>query len=1287
MRIADRHIEWDARSVLTWQYDKAVNMIAFLSLWQKWIDLNCNKVFYGSETRKVTADNCSDYGYSTLKDAFDTTDKDIIVKYVTVDALKSVLIAIAQTWKDTDTKNEQTDEKTGSTIIKTQGRAMVKHIGDMFTLRDKKLYKYSVDSDGSITKEQVNASEDDSYDWVEDTYEKTVSKYTNAEITRSVAGTGFWFETEYEYTYVTWNGEQWVTCPTYNHEYAGGWFADIYAIDTCNEFGLLLWAKLIGVELPAVYGTESTKSVDEYDEQNEVWRTYLKARFYRILTNGSMNDIVAYLHSVFAQFDNHEIQVEDGGSYELGSVNGDKFNEAFNTETDSSGNVTSGYVCTIVEVDPNDATHKAWDVADKSLDTFRNAETIIKVGYKVNVTDVSAPTAEPKETTVVSIGNDCITVSHSELGTKTCENKVKVKFLGDWKEGCEITSVADDSMTVKDASGAESDTVKSVCVYSEEEEEWCEGYTVVGLNTDGTVRLIYKLGGYSNVAQGNIKVHFYGDWEDGYSVDEVVSDSEIVVVDEGGAQKNTVNDVCVYNSTADVYDEGYVVDSVDHSSFCVADADGIKSFAENQYVTMAKFADIKYYGVKLMTIKYSCEFDQNDIERAILNISDFLPHPSAVLSENTMFAGEDIVFGFNSHNYNDKCLPTVVSGTDGNSYYVYPYQDFEESDCDIPVELKVVGDRNASVSYLTEKESITQRLRAEREIGSFDNIFVCHVVGTNGEKCAAKWAVGTKFDCHLNGDEAKDEVSKFVGQTALYKYNSDGTVMTGIAMTPVMYDELVNDAKLQGYIRKVAKYNGKWCYYDGKYDPTSVNVSKWKELTVKTTTTDGVTTKTYSYDYYQYGSTTAQTYEVEFDESGEPKYINVELRCYKNHSEAQNAIARIESYNDDNGDVTPLVVSSNQNIANTQTVSYAGDFFNRYLMLKNEELAALIWKEFNLFGRKDIDPKNGGYFKGGEDSTPVGLTEIVRILMPLSTNVTKGADGKNYARNFELWHKNTIQRLGTMMKEVDARKVWATDSDTSEDSYLHTTEFNDNGVFVASTNIMHANRMKTTEYVGLKIKYTRTDRNPRKESDAEYIKYLDETTKTRVDTINTHAVNELFLLENGTAYEKSPESGTYIVDFVNTSVKVNDAVGYEHVFKGVRFLYKLKDGESDDDTTLPWATRLAKYRRLTMDDVGGTGSADLIPGTNAVLMPTCDYGFMKYNFVNVTEVDELGTPNVWYYYGYGLVDDTTDTTGGKAIPTPDGSSKTQVYDDEINLFELWGQNQLMTMNNGGLSST
>lgn len=1269
MRIADRHIEWDARSVLTWQYDKAVNMIAFLSLWQKWIDINCSQLFYGCASRIITRDNAVANGYTSLsKDFFMTDATDVVKSFTTVSGIKDTLIPIAQNWKNTDTKNEQSDAKSGTKLIETNGREMVNHIGDTFKMRVKKLFKYSVGDDGTLTKEWVNCSEDETYAVRPSTEEYTPHDVTKREACGSVSGTNYWFETEYEYTYATWNGEQWVECPTYNNEYSGGWFADIFAIDTCNEFGLLLWAKLIGVELPNLYGTESTKTVANTDEQNEVWRTYIKARFYRLLTNGSMNDIVQYLHYVFAQFDNHEILVTDGGSYELGTVNGDVFNEAYNTETDASGSVRSGYVCTIVEVDPNDAKHEGWDVTDRTLDTFRNIETIIKVGYKVYVTNVD-DTSSFDEKTVVGTGIDCITATHDEHGTKTVPNKVKVKFLEDWKEGYTIVSVGDTEMTVKDGAGTESQTVKSVCVLDDDSGEWVEGYYAHAVKDANTITVMDGIGETHDVAQDHIKVHFYGDWKEGYTVEEVVSSAYIVVKDADGEFETTVNSVQLYNESTEEYDADYVVDSVDHSSFMVQDANGVRSYTENQYVKMVPYDDIEYYGVKLMTISYSCEFDQNTTERAILNISDFLPHPSAVLSENTMFAGEDIAFGFNSHNFLANCIPYVVKGDDNKGYYVYPYQDPDASDCDVPKKLKIVGSRTTSKSYLEDKETLTESLRASKTIGAWDNIFLCHVVNANGSRGTAKWAVGTEWDGHIvdSKDTDPETVSKFIGQTSLYRYKADGTVMTGLVMTPVIYDALIADTKLSGYIRKVDGAAKK--YYDGKYDPTDVDPTKWKALTA--TTTGGVTK--YSYQYKNGWETETQTYEIEFDEQGEPLYVNRENRCYASYEEAQNAICRIESYNAENGDYTPLPIAQNQNIANTQTVSYGGDFFSRYLILKTLALANVTWKEFNLFGRKEIDPKNGGYFKGGQESTPVGLTEIVRVLMGNDT----------VARRFELWHKSYVQRMGVMMQEVDSLKVFA-QSDTSENRYYHTTEFDKDGKFVPSTNISASNRLKTTEFLGMKIKYTRPDRTRRTVETPEFAA--------------RHPLNELFVLEDGTVYTQAPESGTYIIDFkyeeryvkedgtVTTTKPTSGNYVTDHVFKGVRFIYKLKKNETDDDTTLPWATRLAKYERLKMSDVGLEGGTWLQNGKFA-MMPTCDYGFMKYNFKSVTESEELLTPNVLYYYGFGNITGGGNTYGGKAIPTPSGSAEDQPYEKELALIELWGQNNLETMNNGGLSST
>lgn len=1288
MRIADRHIEWDARSVLTWQYDKAVNMIAFLSVWQKWIDINCSQLFYGCESRVITRENCTANGYKTLGNKFFLDDAhDVVRDYKEVDAIKSFLIPFSQGWKDGDFKREQADAKNGTTSIRDEGRDMVNHIGDTFKMRVRKMYKYSVSADGSLVKEWVNCWDDTSYevreqtdDFTPDSVTKEVACGSTANFTDDATGNRYWYESEYEYKYVTWNGEQWVECPEYNHEYSGGWFADIFAIDTCNEFGLLLWAKLIGVELPTIYGTEGTKTCAETDEQNEIWRTYIKARFYRLLTNASMHDIIEYLHHVFAQFDNHEILVEDGGSYELGTVNGDTFTEAVNTETDASGDTRTGPVVSIVTVNPNDAEHKGWSITDTSLDTFRNSDTIIREGYKVEVSSPDAA-SDWKAKTVSEAGADCLTASHAEHGVKTTLNKVKVRVPGDWTEGCEIVSVSGDSMTVRDSEGNEKTTMNDVSVYDSTLKDWKEGYKVIAVNGDGTVKVTMPDGGEADVEQTDVKVRFLGDWEEGYTVDEVLSATRIAVVDSDGNRVETENSLYLYNTATGEYDDGYKAESVDHNGFVVADTNGTKSYAESKYVRMVPYKDIEYFGVKLMTISYSCEFDQNTIERAILNISDFLPHPSAVLSENTMFAGEDIAFGFNSHNFLVSCLPTVVKDADGNKFYVYPYQDLEENDCDIPKKLRKIRERDANKTYIEEKygkegeKGLLETLRDDGTIGRWDDIFVCFEVGANGRKGKAWWAVGTEWDCHVEDSEETevDPANAFTGQTTLYKYGEDGKVVVGTEKTPVIYDEYLGEEKtlrLNGYIRKVSEVNGKWCYYDGRYDPTNVVSSKWKPLTEdRDETTGNLLGLYYTYKTNPTDDEESGKYYVEFDEDGEPKYVNKELRCYANHEEAQNAVCRIESYDADNGDFTPLSISSNQNIANTQTVSFGGEFMMRGLLFRTLFLDRMEWKEFNLFGRKEIDPKNGGYFKGGMESTPVGLTEIAMVVM--------GYAGDNLPRKFELWHKNYIQRQGVMMESVPSMKPFP-EGRKDEDRYYHRSEFDKNGkfVYVDPNNLKPDDRLTTTGYKGLKIKYTRPLRDRRTAADPKWL------------VGPGHAVDELFKLEDGKDYALAPQNGTYIVDFVYENETIGGVV--ERVFKGVRFLKKLKKGETDEDATLPWDKRLEKYEDLVDSDVSDENhkmpSGSHVSATNMVMMPTCDYGFVKFNFRNVATEETVEHPYHLHYYGFGKKKDGTNTFGNTPIPYKEDDTTYEPFMSEIALVEIWGQNMLEPLNYGGLSS-
>lgn len=1242
MRIADRHIEWDAKSVLTWQYDKAVNMIAFLSLWQKWVDLNCSQMFYGCKSRLITKDNASENGYSFTRMFGDESAPDVVTKYSTVSDIKSELIGVSQGWLNTDARNEQSGK------IESTGRQVVFHTGDTFKMRIKKLYRVTLDEDGKLVREWVGSEDDESYGKVEEGVTVVSNSVANGVTGVSDDGNPEWYETENEYTYVTWNGEQWVQCPTYNHEYTGGWFADIFAIDTCNEFGLLLWAKLIGVELPVLYGTESGKTSAQTDEQNEIWRTYIKARFYRLLTNGSMNDIITYLHHVFAQFDNHQIIVDDGGSYEIGVVTGDVFTEAYNTITDATGSVTSGYVCSVVRVDPNTIP---WDVTDQEHDIFRNSDTLIKVGYRVNVTDV-ADKDKKSDMTVVETGLDCITAGLEDGGgVKTFRNVIKVQLLGEWQEGYTITKVEDGFIEVENANGEKSSTIKNVAIYDADRKEIQEGYLVVSVNDGGTVTLEGADNSRVTVDQESVRVRFYGDWVEGYTVDEYVSASEIIVVDAEGNKYTTKNSVWIYDELAEDYVKGYKVYSVDHASLIVMNEEKVRQYVENQYIKMVPYLDIEYFGVKLMTIAYSCEFDQNVIERAILNISDFLPHPSAVLSENTMFAGDDIPFGFNTHNFIEACLPTVVKGTDNKNYYVFPYQDVEESDCDIPKKLRILRPRNTELSYIADKSDTTQVYRGSGDIGRWDNIFVCHMVGSNGSgvtgaKGAAYWAVGTEWDCHVEDSEETDveTVSKFVGQTTLYKYDSEGMVVTGFVMTPIIYTEsnIVDGVKANGYIRKIDSERKKW--YDGQYDPTNIDSTKWKDLSKRTETyEDGRTEEIYYYEYTPIGADEPEQYDIEFDIDGEAKYINYELRCYANYEEAQNAVRRIESYNTES-EITPLAIATNQNIGNLQTVSYAGDFFTRYLMFVTEKLFNVPWKEFNLFGRKSIDPNNGGYFKGGLEGTPVGLTEIVRVFLKGS-----GSEKDTIPRSFELWHKNYIQRLDVMMDDESG----------------------------------------TLEFHGIKISYTRTDRNRRNVANPVYE--------------GKHPVNELFKFENGEDYDLAPPSGTYIVDFLYEPYEykynyqyglgeedVEERTVKDYVFKGIRFKSKLKVGESDEDLSLSWTDRLNKYDSLYLSDVmvGGDTQRKV---SSYVMMPTCDYGFMKYRFKTNSDgsiQEELDIPNAEYYYGYGDYGPGSDedTYGGKPIPSSEGSVEDEPYEKELAIIELWGQNQLETLDHGNLAS-
>lgn len=1301
MRIADRKITWDARSVLTWQYDKAVNMIAFLSLWQKWIDVNCNQVYHGSETRLITKENCSDNGYSSFSSAYDSSthpyssDDTCIKKYDTVDALKSALIPISQNWKSKDAVSEASDANTGTTLIEDNGREIVNHIGDTFKMSAKRMYRCYLDDDGGIVREWINVVDDTAYATNPDTEEDDGNSVKSEVAKASVAGLGNWYESERVDTYVTWNGEQWVECPTYNHEYAGGWYNDIYAIDTCNEFGLNLWAKMIGVELPMIYSSDTDKTCAQQDENNEIWRTYLKARFYRIMTNASMHEVKKYLHYVFEQFDNHEILVDDGGLYDIGTVSDGTFIEAQNSASDSSGATGSGAVVTIVTVDPEDTAHE-WDVTNTLLDTFRNDETIVKVGYKLLVTDSRDATKAAEKMTVASLGKDCVTVSNANGSyTFTEANEVKARFLGDWLDGYTILRTENGYLICKSPDGDEVETVNRVRV-KDSAGEWIDDCYVVTVS--GTLVTVGDQIGRTHFIQSDAaQVKVFGDWEENYTV--VSYDSEtgkITVADEDGNETETENSVCIYDNSLSEWAVDMSVVSVDHNGYVVQSDDGTSKTVDSAYTKMCPYLDIKYYGVDMMTIKYSSEFNQSVIERVILSLSDFLPHPSAVLSSNTMFAGEDLIFGFNTKNVLPTALYSKVPDEDGNYYYVSPYQSADDNDCGIPVVLRTVCEYSGG-SYLAEKETVLSEKHTMRSIDdvmadtdkttnkvipSWVDIFVCYAVNANGTKGKGYWAYGVKWE---------DAPTGYANQCPLYKYDSAGKVVTGSEATPIMYDEscLVGEKYVGGWYVKVAKNGSKWQYYDGRYDQTNAVSSKWKDLL------GGSGSSPYYYKYTPIGGAETE-YIVEFDEDGEPKYVNSELRCFKDYEAADNSIARRESYNAGT-EACPLDSAQNQCIANAQSVTYAGEFISDLERMK----------EYNLFKRKDIDAKNGGYFKGSADSTPVGFTEIVRAYLKEDYEKEGGVD--NEPRRYELWYKNAVTREGIMMKEVYARKssdISATyEPSTVADeyaSYYHESEFS-NGVFTGAQTItnlatLKADRVVTKEFVGIKIKYSRTEE-----------KRTTGTDKYSPFGVQTHPVQEYFLHEPKSTtgqfdlsneYKTPPKEGTYIIDFVYTPIDIKKTVEvtengvttkviqtetYQR-FRGVRFLMKLKDGETDNDANLSWSDRLAKYEYLTKSDVGESGMAKLVPGTNAAMMPTCDYGFKKYKFADIEKQDSQ-IQNVSYYYGCGYDPNAGkpySTYGGKAIPTPITLPKESVFETELSLISLWGQNNLESMGHGGL---
>ena len=238
--------DFDAESVILHQYDKAMNMLRFLGSMQAWHKTNVKEFWEGSAATLKTPDEGT-----TIADLDD-------------------LQTMALVWYNKDT--------------------MADHVGDMYAIADDPVLTHFYKKDDGSIVSTVMA-----------TGTSNINTWYNDHSTALAFDTNEWYEYSTSSTYWVWNGTEWVKQPSYDHTHVGGWFYNVMNIDTCNEFGLSLWAKMIGIVLPEYDQDADTDYVSYYYNKLCVWRSFIKASFFRLSSNGSMYDINKYFMMIFGK--------------------------------------------------------------------------------------------------------------------------------------------------------------------------------------------------------------------------------------------------------------------------------------------------------------------------------------------------------------------------------------------------------------------------------------------------------------------------------------------------------------------------------------------------------------------------------------------------------------------------------------------------------------------------------------------------------------------------------------------------------------------------------------------------------------------------------------------------------------------------------------------------------------------------------------------------------------------------------------------------------------------------
>lgn len=274
MRVFHPKYDFNAQSVVLHQYDKALNMLAYLGKMQEWYDGNVKEFWEGTPTTLMQ------------------TEKPV--------ASVEELHQIAQSWYDEGKcVSIHTDEPSLKTVS-------APHIGEMYAIDNDTILKRCHKGENNETIEEIVA-----------TGSSEISEWykNHPEVPAYDSGEDTWLEIEESKTYWAWDGTEWLKMPSWDNTKVNGWYLDVMNIETCSEFGLSLWAKMVGVVLPE-YDMDISdigQEVAYYFNKISVWRNFIKASFFRLTSNGSLADINRYFYMIFGKLRGGTIEIEDGG--------------------------------------------------------------------------------------------------------------------------------------------------------------------------------------------------------------------------------------------------------------------------------------------------------------------------------------------------------------------------------------------------------------------------------------------------------------------------------------------------------------------------------------------------------------------------------------------------------------------------------------------------------------------------------------------------------------------------------------------------------------------------------------------------------------------------------------------------------------------------------------------------------------------------------------------------------------------------------------------------------------